>query len=453
MTSKVIRIPDKLVLPLIILIALIFRLSLTNIAFHGDLVVQAGWGKWIYLNKSMFGFYENNVWIYGWPNQPPLISFLYGFGFKIHEWLNTYFVGIGNFIALNHLGAAHIPWFYKFTVWFNTQIYSDTPYVRGQLISLKLIPILGDLVLAWIIYLLAKNLANTKKAIFIVIIYLLSPFSWYESAIWGQHDQLSTIFLLLSLLLLTNKAKFLAPILFLISIGIKPTGVIFAPLFLLFSLKNKKIFLKIIAGSLIALFLYFLLGKLISPNNFLIFNSNLSKQMFAKNDWATWRNVYNFWRLFTGPQTDSRILFLGISYQIWGYILFGLINLYAYLTNRKLEFWSILKALFIISFGGWLFMTTMHERYLFTAVVTGLLLTVKYPKLFVWWLILSIVFWLNLYNDWFEPGSWVLVKNLLTWPNELLVAKLLSVIMITLFFIMTWIIKERSGEKIPSIRK
>ena len=215
---------------MIILIALIFRLILTDIAFHGDLVVQAGWGKWIYLNKSMFGFYENNIWIYGWPNQPPLISFLYGFGFKIHEWLNTFFVGIGNFIALNHLGAAHIPWFYKFTVWFNNQMYSDTPYVRGQLISLKLIPIIGDLILACTIYLLTKKVANTKKAIFIVIVYLLSPFSWYESAVWGQHDQISTIFLLLSFLSLISNAKFFAPILFLVSIGLKPTGSYFCTL-------------------------------------------------------------------------------------------------------------------------------------------------------------------------------------------------------------------------------
>ena len=184
-----------------------------------------------------------------------------------------------------------------------------------------------------------------------------------------------------------------------------------------------------------------------------MFNANLNKQLFVKNDWATWRNVFNFWRLVTGSQTDSRILFLGISYQIWGYLLFGIINLYAFLTNRKLEFWSILRALFIISFGGWLFMTTMHERYLFTAVVSGLLLTIRYPKLFVWWLIFSLVFWLNLYNDWFEPGSWVLVKNFLTWPNELFMAKFLSVIMIALFFIMTRLIKERSGEKFTIIQK
>lgn len=405
-------------------------------AMHDDIVVQAGWGHWIYENKSMYGFYENNKWIYGWPNQPPLISYLYGCGFRIHEGLNTAMVGLGNFIALNRLGASHIPWYYKFAVWFSADKFENTPYDHGQLISLKLIPIFADLVLAGLFYWIVKKYNNGKKALIISALYLLSPFSWYESALWGQHDQMSLIFVLLAFLALTNKWIILAPLLWAISIWIKSTGLIFAPLLVWGAIRNKVSFTKFLVGSILTLGVYYLTVTAISPNNFITFNLNLIKQMFAKGDYATWVNTFNFWRLVTPFQTDSRNLFLGISYSIWGYLIFGAINIYAFWQGRKRDFWSMMRALFIISFGGWLFMSTMHERYLFTAIGSGLLLTTQYPKISKYWMVLSLVFWLNMYWAWWKPTEWDWIKNIVAGQNEGLVAKLLSVLMIGTFAVL-----------------
>lgn len=422
-----------LVVVLIFISTFIFRLAITNTAMHDDILVQSGWGHWIYENKSMYGFYENTNWIYGWPNQPQLISFLYGFGFTIHEWLNTSIVSVGNFIALNHLGASHIPWLYKFSSWFSQEFYSNSPYLRGQLISLKLIPIIADFGLAFLIYFFVKKVSNTKKAIFFSLLYLILPFSWYESAIWGQHDQLGFIFLFLAFLSLRNeKWRIFSPLMFLISVCLKTTGLIFTPLFLWLAIGNKKSFIKIVLGTIIAIFMYFILVKLISPNNFIVFNLNLQKQMFFKGDWATYVNSFNFWNLTTGFLTDSRNIFFGLSYKIWGYLIFGIFYIYSFYISQKRDFWSSIKAMFIVGFSGWLFMTTMHERYLFAAIILGLILSVKYKKIFKFWLILSLIFGLNLYYAWWQPEFFSYLKNILEWQGNL-ISKLLSLMMIGIF--------------------
>jgi hypothetical protein len=46
----------------VIAVGLLLRIVLSSLAFHGDIVTQAGWGKWIYEN-GVKGFYENNVWL------------------------------------------------------------------------------------------------------------------------------------------------------------------------------------------------------------------------------------------------------------------------------------------------------------------------------------------------------------------------------------------------------
>jgi hypothetical protein len=101
-----------------------------------------------------------------------------------------------------------------------------------------------------------------------------------------------------------------------------------------------------------------------------------------------------------------------------------------------------MKAMFIIAFSAWLFMVTMHERYLFSAVVIGLILVGRYPKLFWYWILLSSIFWLNMFNGWWVPLKWLWLKNILTWGGEFYgtIPRILSIINIWLFFKMTKIV-------------
>ena len=61
----------KVLFIVLVLIAFLGRILLTGSGIHGDLILQAEWGRWIFLNHGMKGFYENGIWIYCWPNHPP----------------------------------------------------------------------------------------------------------------------------------------------------------------------------------------------------------------------------------------------------------------------------------------------------------------------------------------------------------------------------------------------
>ncbi len=409
-------IKDKLIW-IVVLIAIVGRIAMTPLGFHGDIITQAGWGKWIYEN-GMKGFYENDVWIYGWPNHPPIVSMSYGLGFYIYQKLNTAIVVSGNFIALNHLGAGHMPWLYEFAEWWGNAKYIDTPFKIGELISMKLLPIIGDGILAYLIFRIIKKMKNEKTGKLAAILYLFSPFSWYESGLWGQNDQLGLIFLLLAFLTLTSKKQvWMAPLLMAISIMVKPTAFVYGLLFAWVAIRDRETFKKVVLGGILTAGGYFLLTTLISPNNFINFNLNLQKQMFVKGEYWTWVNTFNFWRLITPYLTDYRQTILGINLRIWGFLSFIILNLAVFWHYQKRNWDEVLKAIFIIAFGGWMTMTAMHERYLFPAVVTGLILALKNQKLMKYWVVMSLIFSVNLYNGWWFPENFGWLKNILTWGS------------------------------------
>ena len=423
----------------IILAGIVLRIILSPLSFHGDLVTQAGWGKWIYEN-GVKGFYENTIWIYSWPNHPPLISWVYGVGFYIYEWLQTVFIVGGSFIANHHLGAGHLLWFYHFVEWWGSAKYLDTAIKTGQLISLKVLPILGDGVLAFMIYRIVLKKVNKARARIAAGLFLISPFAWYESAMWGQNDQLSLVFLLAAFyLLLQKKWAWATPLMMTIGVLLKPTAFIFGPLLVWVAVKDKATIKQVIWGGLLALGGYFWLSAMFSDRSFWDFNVNLQRQIFVKGETWTWLNTFNIWRIITGYLTDYRQLFLGINYKIWGYVMFLGVNILAFFISRKRDLEGMWKAIFIVSFGGWMTMVTMHERYLFPAIVVGLILAAENLKLMKYWVVLSLVFAVNMFTGWWYPESWGWLKNLLIWGGNIFdgpVPKIFSAINLGLMIVM-----------------
>ncbi len=428
----------------VILVAIILRLALTPTIFHGDIIAQAGWGKWIFDN-GIKGFYENNVWIYVWPNQPPLISLLYSWGFEIYAQINTGLILLGDFIARNRLGASYMPWLYTFIVWWGTEMFSDTPFKVGQLISMKLWPIAADFVLAYIIFVIVKKATDVKKAKLVTVVYLLSPFVWYESGMWGQHDQLGLIFLLLAFMaMVSERYSFWSPLLMMTSILLKPTALFFGPLLFWVGMKNKTVFLKMMAGSVLALAEYYWITRIFSDYSFVSFSVSLKNQMFVKGEIMTWANTFNLWRVITGYITDYKNIFLGLTLKTWGYVMFVPIYLLGLKISQKRDWWSVLKAMFVVGFGGWMTMVTMHDRYLFPAVVLGLILSSKETRLWKYWVVMSVIFWINMYNGWWTPKFMDWLRYILTFDNEMdgMVPKILSMVNVWLMVRMFGIVRK-----------
>jgi len=402
----------KSILPvLVFLSALALRFALSPVGFHVDIFSNAGWGEWIGVNGTL-GFYTNNIWVYSWPTQPPLVSLTYGFAYNLYIWFLELLRTSANTIVKYHLAPGHMLWWFRFVIWFDNPISTEIWFPYGFLVSIKSIAIIADVAIAGIVYWWAKKLK--KNPLVWSAIYLFSPFTWYLSALWGQYDQVAYLFALSSFLLLI-KFPVISPILMAISISLKPTTIIFVPLYLFLYFKRKPKVKTIIFGAGISIIVTYLTLRAFTTADLLIFVKEvLIPKIIYKAEFRVSTNAYNFWHIFTlGKALDQNTKFLFVSAKIWGLLAYTLISIKTFMQIKSLNYKTIFNSLFIIGAGSWLFLTNMLDRYFFAGVVGGLFVTMHHPKLFKYWLITSLIFGLNLYRGWWFPESLVFVKHAL----------------------------------------
>ena len=415
------RLFKNLVFPLILLFALFFRLYLSPKTFHHDLICQASWGKYIYVNTAKNFYHAHNEWLYfSNPNHPPLSNLLYTISQKIDFKTRLPIVRYSSFIVKHNL--APFPFRSYFTTLKNldSTVSPEQPFTYGFLMSLKLWSIFADILIAIVIYQIAKK--YNRHPLLFPLLYLFSPFSWYLSALWGQTDQLSFLFTLISLILLP-KFTIIPIIVLFIGISIKPTSLMFAPLFLYILFIKKPKLSKVIIGGFISLILCFFIFRPFYETNFFdfIFNTLIPK-VVNRAEFRVSTNSYNFWHIFTVDKAiehNTKILSL-ISYKHLGFIFYGLFTVFSLKILKKLTIYNILVSLFIISGASWLFLTNMLDRYFFTAIATGLILSIFKPKSLKYWIPLSLIFWLNLFRQWYYPQDLQLIKNILEYNNKII---------------------------------
>jgi hypothetical protein len=432
---------------LLILMALIFRFSLSWVVVHVDMFSNAGWGESIYKYGSL-NFYDRNVWFFSWPTQPPVLTLLMGFAFQLYELITQFMVSIGHFIAVNHLGANHILWYYDFIKWFSQDNYGDIFYHTGLFISLKIIPIFSDLFIAAIIYFLAVR-AKSTKGLFLSAAYLFLPFSWYLSSLWGQYDQTATLLLLLSVLALGSSGFFILSLsLFMLSAQIKPTTLVFMPLIGAWFLKmNTRLWVKALTIVLVALISLSTLMVFSRENPVSFATGKLYSMIFKKTEFRVSTASFNVWYLVHGnkPQEHSaKYLFIPAKYWSMGFFASLNILVLAWTFRKKVgnEYEKTFTALFIVGFGSWLLMTNMLERYGFAGLTAGLILAIYYPQIFKYWLGLALIFSLNLYYSWTYPEGLKFIYESISWQGQLL-GRIISLVNIAIFVKILWLIRKK----------
>ncbi len=400
---------------------------------HGDVRIQAEWGKWMYVNNGVKGLYNWNDWDGIWPNHPPLISSLYFVAYKIHSFLMWCLSSLGNFIAIHRLAPTKFIWLFNFTKWFGSAVYKETEYLLGVMIVIKQIMILADLLIAGLILWICKRKKVGWKKY--VLAYLLLPFSWYLSAVWGQSNQLSWSFILISLILVTTKHSVSVPLFYAIAVNLKPDCIYLLPLYLIIWIKQKLPWQDLILGGLLAgvfslwTVTWFNQGDLIDLIQLLIKRLNTSEGLMTLN-------AFNFWYIFY--PFPSKVAFdswryLFIPAKTWGLIIYAIIVLLSIriVKNKKPE--RIFLAVFLVGFGSWLFTTGMHERYAFYSIASLLIYSIytkKYFKHFIW---LSIILFLGMLHGFsvIEQVDY-LVKLWFGWQNQI-IPRVLSVINILIY--------------------
>lgn len=424
--------------------AFVLRISLSGLIFNGDLLSNAGWGSWIY-HHSPLGFYENNIWIYSWPTQPPLISYIYGLNYEIGQKLVWLFSYMSLVIATHRLAPTQFYWFFDFAKWFASALYKDTPFTYGFLISMKLIAILADMVLAAIIYNLGKKVTSKGRALILTSFFLLLPFGWYISALWGQYDQLMTLLVLGSFLILYKRMFLFSAICLFLAIQIKPTALFFVPFFSLYFLyqrpKIKEIFFS--GVGLVATFLI-VTTPFTGSNPIDNMIKTILPKIFNSDRLGLVNHAFNFWqfiRPFGGWSTD---LFLGIQALVWGVVFLAIVNLAALaVILKKYDLERLLTSLYIVSGGTYLFGTGMVDRYFLPAIVFLLILSFRNKGLFGWWIAAALIFSANLFYTWGFP---ILNENQ-TWKEPMLI-RLLSLSQLTIFFICIYKLKVFNSPKL-----
>lgn len=421
---------------LVLLTALIFRFILSPLTFHVDLFSFAGWGERLY-KEGTIGFYQSKNWLYSEPSQPPLVHLIYGFNYYLFEqkflWILSYSAAV---ITTHNFYPSFFSPLFNLLNWFNS-LHGETPYRWGYVLTIKLIPILADILIGLIIYLLAKKVTTIKKALVLSSIYLFIPYSFYISGLWGQYDQVSFLFLLLAFLSLLNKRLLvLSPLLLIISLSLKPTSLAFIPLFLWVYILQKPNIIKITLGwGLAAASLVYSIS-LFTNQNILEFSNNiLLSKIFEKGDLRVVNNAFNFWKIFIGENLVSQNqVFMILPYKVWGYLIFGLLNLWSFIIIRKksrsLE--NIFTGMFLVGAGSFFILTNILERYLFAGITSLLFLTIYKPHLLKYFLMMSFIFWINLFKGWWYPELFSFLRAILTW-QESIVVRVLSLINVIIF--------------------
>lgn len=325
-----------------------------------------------------------------------LFSFLPSFQIDMNAWL----AWANRLVELGPAG------FYSNSVW--------TQYTPGYLYWLwlggslgwintwlvKLPVILADIVVGLIILKIAAR-KSEKLGLFLFLIYTLNPVTVFTGSIWGQIDGIFTLPLILSAYFLVERKRLaLSGFFWAIAFLIKPQALVFLPPIFLFAVFNKGKIERYLLFALSALATLFLASIPFFPNDPVTGLVNLVSNMTAYYNYTS-VFAFNFWAIVGMWKVDSQA-FLGISYYVWGFVLY-LLSLFAIvLTFRKsLTDKKVVYLIFALSaMGAFLFPTRVHERYLFPMFALLLIAAGKMKSriLLILFGVLSILNFLNLYH-------------------------------------------------------
>lgn len=264
--------------------------------------------------------------------------------------------------------------------------------------AIKLPAIMFNLALTALIFLFAKRRFPFRTALLTASLYAFNPAVIYDLAVWGQMDSVFSLLVTGSLLFLLDKKYELSSILLALGLLTKPQSVVLLP-FLIYVLAREKRWLRFISCGLLSLLTILLIALPFSQGNPFGFLLAVYGKAYSVYPFDS-INAYNFWAAAGGPgqfwQPDTQE-FLSITWRNWGIILF-LLFVFPVLwqLHRKFTEANLIFALFLLIFSFFLFMTRMHERYIFLALPVLSLILPAFRRLSWLYAALSLNFFATL---------------------------------------------------------
>lgn len=303
-------------------------------------------------------------------------------------------------------------------------------------VFIKLTTTFFDLATALYIFKIISKYQKSK-ALMSAFLYLVNPAIIFNTSVWGQIDGIFTFFIIFATYLLTEKKNIInSNISLALAILIKPQTLAILPIavkknFGSTSSLNAIRKLLIIPIVLIILSFPFFIND---PFLGLIKLGEKASNVYPYNSLF----AFNFWSLVGFWQKDSNLLF-GLSYQIWGFILYSLtlllviFPLFSKRAKDNFYFYLTSSFSFLIFF---LFLTRMHERYLFPFFAFLLIAAlIKKSKVLIGiYVITSLIHFANLWYVYYYynfvflgVGESNFIYNILTDNYKVLSVSLLSI--------------------------
>lgn len=249
----------------------------------------------------------------------------------------------------------------------------------------KSVPMLFDILTGVLLYkimrYISRKYATSEKINMFYLpeivagLYMLSPFTILTSAAWGQVDSVYVFFLLLSFYYVLKKQLPIACSIFVVAAVIKPQAVVLAPLYLLLFIKewNWMLFAQ---SALYAIITFYVLTMPFFGISALSGMWGLLQNSVDVYPYSS-INTFNYWGIMGFWKPDTTVYLFGMTQRVFGYLVWGLtlvggfyFGIRALYSPKKqlIEKNAALLATYFV-FSAVMFMTRMHERYLYPLFV------------------------------------------------------------------------------------
>ena len=380
---------EKNKLIIIFFAAFVLRAGLVFSAYHGDLNNNISWAT-LAEERGFKDFYEGENWQYSAPNQPPLTILTFAFIRKIWIFVENTSWWLNNNLKL----------FPSAFIWFWEQ--------RGMILLIKLPGILADLVIGGLTFsYFKKRIKVENKALLLASVWLFNPIVWYNSSIWGQTDSIVNLFGLVAIFALIKKylPKFL--IFMTLSLLFKGSLAIFLPVLLFVAVKQGYSIKTWIKGILYSLFTVLLISIWFHPDPDLFFwlIRLYSDRILPGEIGFLTANAFNIWWFVDPGRVPDSILYFGLTARTWGFMaIFLVIIMLIQWLNYKINDKKLFFSFAILALASFLFMTRIHERYLYPFFPPATILLGFLPSFWIPYVVLTIIHLLNLYHLFWAPN-------------------------------------------------
>ncbi|HET9477407.1 MAG TPA: hypothetical protein VFP63_07950, partial [Dehalococcoidia bacterium] len=361
-----------------------------------------------------FSFVVSGVW--------PLL--LAGFIFRIIIGAipgTAFQIDTGTFTAWSNRLADQHPWnFYSpdyfsdyapgylYVLWFFGELNAKLHFGPDTFeFILKLPSIFADVGTAYVLYLFLEK-ERPAWRLGAVAAYLLFPPALLMGAVWGQVDSLSVFFLMLSIYWISRDRPVEGAAAYVVGFVTKPQIIAALPFLAFWILRRhppdfskpvseitSATWLKTAAAGFAVLLILIIPFFPDYPWDFVthLKNSADVENYRVGSFWA-----YNFWGMWGFFKPDNTE-YMGLTYQVWGLSLFAISMLAILYSLRDAEGDRALAlgtALCLLAF--YIFLTRMHERYMFPFFVPFLAACVLYRSPLLWtvFAVLAVTQFLNL---------------------------------------------------------